>query len=182
MFEWFFRKKGRKMEETKPNTASPVAKLSRETLEKLRFPRKFEIFVEEFDEEGGPHGKPRWKPVKVDPVLGGNGSNPVITVNSGREMQERMQMYKQLGQRFRVLREIDPPSDEELRKAAVEQGLIDESNRSDQVVPRLESTESDNDNVMDKNIPECSCQRADEFVSKPVQQRLKPKVITIGDT
>lgn len=166
MFEWFFRKKGRKMEETRPNTASPVARLSRETLEKLKFPRKFEIFVEEFDEEGGPHGQPRWKPVKVDPALGGNGSNPVITVSSGREMQERMQMYKQLGQRFRVLREIDPPSDEELRKAAAEQGLIDESNGPGAVVSGQDSSESGNDNVMDKNAPERFCQRTDELVPK----------------
>ena len=156
------------MEETRPNTASPVAKLSRETLGKLRFPRKFEIFVEEFDEEGGPHGQPRWKPVKVDPTLGGNGANPVITVNSGREMQERVQMYKQLGQRFRVLREIDPPSDAELRKAAAEQGLIDESDRPDQAVSEQEAVEPSDDNVMDKNIPERSCQRVGEFVSKPV--------------
>ncbi len=97
MFGLFFKKKSKKMEETGLNTASPVAKLSREILEKLKFPRKFEIFVEEFDEEGGPGGNPRWKPVKVDPTLGGNGSNPVITVNSSREMQDRVQMYRQLG-------------------------------------------------------------------------------------
>ena len=98
--------------------------ISKEVMAKLKIPRKFEIFVEEYTEAdvGCAAG---WRPVQVDSKLGGTGGNPVITVNSQADLQEKQNFYKTVGQRFTIVREIDPPSADEIKKAAIEQGLID---------------------------------------------------------
>lgn len=67
--------------ERKMNTATVITdnRLSPAVMQQLKIPRKFEIFVEEFDETKEPG---QWRPVRIDAALGGHGSNPVITVSS----------------------------------------------------------------------------------------------------
>ena len=86
----------------------------------LKIPRTFEIMVEEMHEEDD--GTVRWRPVMIDPRLGGNGS-VTITVNSQQELQEKQQWYREAGQRFKIVREINPPSREDIERMAAEQGI-----------------------------------------------------------
>lgn len=74
------------MEKPKNNTAVPV----KSSAKPLKIPRTFEIMVEEMHEEDD--GTVRWRPVMIDPRLGGNGS-VVITVSSKQELQEKQQWY-----------------------------------------------------------------------------------------
>lgn len=104
------------MEKPKNNTAVPV----KSSAKPLKIPRTFEIMVEEMHEEDD--GTVRWRPVMIDPRLGGNGS-VVITVSSKQELQEKQQWYQQAGQRFKIIREINPPSREDIERMAVEQGV-----------------------------------------------------------
>ena len=86
----------------------------------LKIPRTFEIMVEEMHEED--NGTVRWRPVMIDPRLGGNGV-VTITVNSQQELQEKQQWYREAGQRFKIVREINPPSREDIERMAAEQGV-----------------------------------------------------------
>lgn len=104
------------MEKPKNNTAVPV----KSPAKPLKIPRTFEIMVEEMHEEDD--GTVRWRPVMIDPRLGGNGS-VVITVSSKQELQEKQQWYQQAGQRFKIIREINPPSREDIERMAAEQGV-----------------------------------------------------------
>ena len=173
MFGWFSRKKKGEHMDKNANTASPSG-LSQAILAKVKIQRRFEIFVEEFDEEGGPGHTPIWKPVKVDPTLGGTGGNPIITVNCQADLQEKMNFYKQIGQRFRVVREIDPPSSDMIRKAAIEQGLIKDDQQK-----QPEQQESASEQTKPGQTLEQKQDRSQG--SKPVQMQAKPKIVTIGD-
>ena len=104
------------MEKPKNNMAVPVKRPAKT----LKIPRTFEIMVEEMHEEDD--GTVRWRPVMIDPRLGGNGS-VTITVNSQQELQEKQQWYREAGQRFKIVREINPPSREDIERMAAEQGI-----------------------------------------------------------
>lgn len=114
MFGIFKRKK--RMNDPQ-NTATPAGQIDQKILAKVKIPRKFEIFVEEYDMEKG------WKPVVNASIPGMPNSNPIITVNSPADLQEKMNMYKTMEQRFKIIREIDPPSPETIRRLAAEQGI-----------------------------------------------------------
>jgi hypothetical protein len=122
MFKWLFRKK-KDIRVMDDNNAKTINTIPRDVLAKVKIPRKFEIFVEEYTESdiGCQAG---WRPVAIDSKLGGNGGNPVITVNSQEDLQEKQNFYKTVGQRFTIVREIDPPSVDDIRKAAIAQGLM----------------------------------------------------------
>ena len=104
------------MEKPKNNMAVPV----KQPAKTLKIPRTFEIMAEEMHEEDD--GTVRWRPVMIDPRLGGNGS-VTITVNSQQELQEKQQWYREAGQRFKIVREINPPSREDIERMAAEQGV-----------------------------------------------------------
>ena len=70
------------MEKPKNNMAVPV----KQPAKTLKIPRTFEIMVEEMHEEDD--GTVCWRPVMIDPRLGGNGA-VTITVNSQQELQEK---------------------------------------------------------------------------------------------
>jgi len=105
------------MEKPKQNTAVPVNSAA---MKKLKIPRTFEIMVEEMHEEDD--GTVRWRPVMVDPRLGGNGQ-VTITVNSPQELKDKQMWYERAGQRFKIIREINPPSREDIERLAAEQGV-----------------------------------------------------------
>lgn len=124
MFRWlFWKKKDVNAMSNSAKSSKNSNGLPKEVLAKLKIPRKFEIFVEEYT-EGDVGCQAGWRPVSVDSKLGGNGGNPVITVNSQSDLQEKQNLYKTVGQRFKIIREIDPPSFDDIKKAAIEQGLI----------------------------------------------------------
>ena len=73
------------------------------------------------------NGTIRWRPVMIDSRLGGDG-HVTITVNSQNELKETQQWYKQAGQRFKIIREINPPSEADIERMASEQGVQLNSN------------------------------------------------------
>lgn len=95
--------------------------LSKEVMSKLKYQRSFEIAIEEKDERED--GTEFWKPVLIDTKLGGNG-RVVITVNSPKDLNELQQQYNMAGQRFKIVHEINPPTQDDLYDLAVKQGLI----------------------------------------------------------
>ena len=104
------------MEKPKNNMAVPIKPQAK----MLKIPRTFEIMIEEMHEEDD--GTVRWRPVMIDPRLGGSGV-VTITVNSKQELQEKQQWYQQAGQRFKIVREINPPSQDDIERMAAEQGV-----------------------------------------------------------
>lgn len=146
------------------NTASPGDGISQAVLAKVKIPRKFEIFVEEFDEEKG------WRPVASANIPGMTNGNPIITVNSQADLHEKMALYKSMDQRFKIIREIDPPSRDEILKAAAEQGLNVDCQQppagpGQQQTPVVQAT------AVPTTAP----------VASPSQNKSKPKIVTIGD-
>lgn len=87
------------MENQKTNIAVPINSEKKQN----NISRTFEILIEEMHEED--NGNIRWRPVMVDPRLGGDG-HVYITVNSLEELNEQQQWYKQAGQRFKIIREV----------------------------------------------------------------------------
>lgn len=103
------------MEKPKTNTAVPIG-----NGKKLKIPHTFEIMVEEMHELDD--GTIQWRPVMADPRLGGNGQI-MLTVNSPEELKEKQQWYERAGQRFKIIREINPPSKADIERMAAEQGF-----------------------------------------------------------
>jgi len=104
------------MENPKNNTAIPIKQSS----QTLKIPRTFEILIEEMHEDD--NGTVRWRPLMIDPRLGGNGT-VTITVNSDQELREKQQWYKQAGQRFKIIRELNPPTRADIERMAAEQHI-----------------------------------------------------------
>ena len=171
MFRWLFRKK--KDVDKMSNSAKDdknIGSLPREVLAKLKIPRKFEIFVEEYT-EGDIGCQAGWRPVSVDSKLGGNGGNPVITVNSQADLQEKQNLYKTLGQRFNIVREIDPPSFDDLKKAAVEQGLIPADSDFTQASGKNETPAK----------PDSTCMKTESPPPPPPTEKRETKYYKVGD-
>lgn len=187
MLEWLFKKRKAVDMDKNANTASTGCGLSQAVLAKVKIRRKFEIFVEEFDEEGGPGHTPIWKPVKVDPTLGGTGGNPVLTVDSQADLQEKMNFYRQLGQRFRIVREIDPPSAEEIRKAAAEQGLVEGEDTQKDAEPSASALLDPAPDTVQTPVSGLSAQKdlqkdpAVGVSQTPAARAARPRIVTIGD-
>lgn len=60
--------------------------LDQAQLAKVKIPRKFEIFVEEYTEEDVGGRRAGWYPVQNHPELGGSNGNPIITVQSKEDL------------------------------------------------------------------------------------------------
>lgn len=153
------------MEKNKQNTATPI---NSSALNNLKIPRTFEIMVEEMHEED--NGTIRWRPVMIDSRLGGDG-HVTITVNSQNELKETQQWYKQAGQRFKIIREINPPSQADIERMASEQGVQLNSNitanKHTTNNMQLESIKN-NQNIISQTV-------------KPIEKQQISKIITIGD-
>lgn len=119
--------------------------------------------------------------MKVDPRLGGTGGNPIIKVSSQAELMEQMNWYKQLGQRFRIIREIDPPTTEKIVQLAKEQGIVIPGETGTAAMPENSSKPIDQQPVFMQE--QVQTQRE----TRPVQPEqtyavyAKPKIVTIGD-
>ena len=180
----FFKRKKKTMNEPH-NTATPAGPLPVDprVLAKLKIPRKFEIFVEEFDEEKG------WKPVVSANIPGTSNSNPVITVTCPQDLQEKMNLYKSMEQRFKIIREIDPPSRETIERLAAEQGIDIETGMPLGEAPAGEpAAEQAQAEGAPKASPTLHVRRpAPTLPSAPAPRprvaipKAKPKVVTIGD-
>lgn len=153
------------MEKPKNNTAVPV----KSSAKPLKIPRTFEIMVEEMHEEDD--GTVRWRPVMIDPRLGGNGS-VVITVSSKQELQEKQQWYQQAGQRFKIIREINPPSREDIERMAAEQGVS---------LPHDISSSSPSAAAPRPDAPQAPHPDAQQAPRSDVGHKTTSKIITLGD-
>lgn len=157
-------------------------------LSNLKIPRKFEIYVEEYDEEGGPNHTPVWKPIRVDPTLGGNGGNPVITVYSPADLAEKRKFYSDIGQRFKIIREIDPPTNDMIIEYAEKQGInIPKSAFGNNSTANDCPTQIKNENALTqiasvRQIQQNAVSVNNVTLQQPVTVlRQKPKIVTIGD-
>lgn len=91
-------------------------------------------------------------------------------------------MFSQVGQRFRILREIDPPTREQIIKAAEEQGI--------KLVDGEKASESENADSEQESVSEMSADaRREQAVDRQVPEKdpvpapaPRPKIIQIGDT
>lgn len=110
MFGWVSRIfRGKKMSKAKEDAYS-LDGLDMAELSKVKIPRTFEIYVEEYTEEDVGGRRAGWYPVKNNSELGGQNGNPILTVNSKQDMEEKRAVFRQLGQRFKILRELNPPT------------------------------------------------------------------------
>lgn len=171
--------------ESLKNTATPVGQPSPKALAKLKIPRKFEIFIEEKSELE--NGREIWKPVVADPKLGGNGGNVILTVSSSAELKERQALYNMAGQRFKVLREVDPPSKEDIERLAAEQGI--DLYTGDSVEPSVSAELAPaKAEAPTAHVYPAAQQRIQRQVPPPApkaamadEPKKKPKIVTIGD-
>lgn len=169
--------------ESLKNTATPIGQPSPKALAKLKIPRKFEIFIEEKSELED--GREIWKPVVADPKLGGNGGNVILTVSSSAELKERQALYNMAGQRFKVLREIDPPSKEDIERLAAEQGI--DLYTGDSVEPAISAgnaparAETPTTYVYQAAQPRIQRQVPASKAAMADEPKKKPKIVTIGD-
>lgn len=173
----FLRRKKKEMATNVVNTATSSDSINPLVLKKVKIPRKFEIFVEEFDEEKG------WRPVVAANIPGMTNSNPVLTVNSHADLQEKMNLYKSMDQRFKIIREIDPPSKETVVKLAIEQGIDPETGEplsKDGTKPVKTETPTqekpETSNCYDNGRSRTPCRESKDEITRP-----KPKIVTIGD-
>lgn len=125
---------------------------------------KLEIQVYEADYEDVPDGaKPKWRPVRSDPALGGGGPI-IIEVADKKDLAEIQQRYALCDQKIKIIREIDPFDDDP--KPALK--TIPQNN---QAIPV-------NATVM---MPQAAA--AVQMPAAPTQAvvKMKPKIVTIGD-
>ena len=116
--------KRKKMKQNGKNDEYSLDGLDPAGLAKVKIRRQFEIYVEEYDEGDVGGRRAGWYPVKNNPELGGQNGNPVITINSQQDLAEKRATFKQLGQRFKIIREINPPTRQQILEAAKEQGVV----------------------------------------------------------
>ena len=122
---------------------------------------KLEIQVYEADYTDVPDGaKPKWRPVRSDPALGGGGP-VIIEVADKKELAEVQQRYAMCDQQIKVIREIDPFDDDP--KPAVQKTIP----QNNQAIPVMQ------------NLQTAAVQTAP--FSQPAAVKLKPKIVTIGD-
>ena len=109
----FIRKK------SKSTDMNSTSILTNEIIQKIKYTRQFEILLEEADWEGIPDGQPpMWKPVN----MGRNSGKPVIIkADTPQDIKDLQEKYKLADQRFRIIREVNPPSTDELIRMAKEQ-------------------------------------------------------------
>ena len=150
------------MEKPKTNTAVPI---SPTTVKRLKIPRTFEIMVEEMHELDD--GTVQWRPVMIDSRLGGNGQ-VLITVNSQEELRDKQQWYERAGQRFKIIREVNPPSKADIERMAKEQGI--------DISPRKNPSSTASKADSSAQAPATASASIEEAKPKPVS-----KIITLGD-
>ena len=178
MLKWI-RNKFMKNSKQKNNNNSNI-----NIMAKLKIPRKFEIAVEEMDEHED--GTIFWKP-----VANNSGRPIIVTVSSPAEMDELVNTYKSIGQRFKILREVDPPTESDIKKFAIEQGLITENNSVNENSDVSENINIQANNQISNNITnntEIQKQNINSYQNKNNIQNIqtkkefsKPRIVTIGD-
>ena len=123
----FIRKK------SKSTDMNSTSILTNEIIQKIKYTRQFEILLEEADWEGIPDGQPpMWKPVN----MGRNSGKPVIIkADTPQDIKDLQEKYKLADQRFRIIREVNPPSTDELIRMAKEQGLLPNDDKTTVIKP-----------------------------------------------
>ncbi len=162
-------------------------KLTTKQLNQLKVKRHFEILIEEANwDRCDEHGNPEWRRVN----MGHEAGKPVIiTVSSPQELNDLQAQYKAADQRFRITREVDPPSNEDLVKLAIEQGILsaDEVESTQTAIDadgEVNAVKPEKDNS--QTVP-CSNVSSSPKKIQPVQKDVvpeklsKPKIVTIGD-
>ena len=95
-------------EENKTEVAQPEQMQTQQPIMAVPKPlvRKFEleVFEEDLDTASG------WKKVRYDKPL-------IVEVTSPKELQDKLALYKDCGQMAKVVREIDPPTKEQIAAA-----------------------------------------------------------------
>lgn len=148
-------------------------KLTTAQLNKLKVKRQFEIIIEEANwDRCDQNGNPEWRRVN----MGHEAGKPVIiSVSSAKELNELQMQYQAADQRFKITREVDPPTNEQLVKMAIEQGIVklEDIDHSNDVETTAEVKPVEKPKVVDTKHFE-----AQKLETKPI---VKPKIVTVGD-
>ena len=118
--------------------------------------RKFEleVFEEDLDTPNG------WKKVRYDKPL-------IVEVTSPKELQDKLALYKDCGQMAKVVREIDPPTKEQIAAAQQQVTLAVQQQMQSPTVQAAPQQVAIQQPIL-------------QAVSQPIQTR-KPKYYKVGD-
>jgi hypothetical protein len=150
--------------------------LDQAALAKVKIRRQFEIYVEEYDEGDVGGRRAGWYPVKNNPELGGQNGNPIITISSKQDLVEKQATFKQIGQRFKIVREINPPTRAQILEAAKEQGIDLEAKDEEEKPAEEETTTAKDEKSAEEAKPE-----AEKKPAPSSPEKKPPKIITVGD-
>ena len=118
--------------------------------------RKFEleVFEEDLDTPSG------WKKVRYDKPL-------IVEVTSPKELQDKLALYKDCGQMAKVVREIDPPTKEQIAAAQQQVTLAVQQQMQAPIVQSASQQVAIQQPIL-------------QAASQPIQAR-KPKYYKVGD-
>lgn len=170
--------KRKKMKQNGKNDEYSLDGLDPAGLAKVRIRRQFEIYVEEYDEGDVGGRRAGWYPVKNNPELGGQNGNPVITINSQQDLAEKQATFKQLGQRFKIVREINPPTRAQILEAAKQQGV--DLKAEDEEQPAETEKTAEGENPAESQRAE-HAEKPEKKPEQPAREKRPPKIITVGD-
>ena len=118
--------------------------------------RKFEleVFEEDLDTPSG------WKKVRYDKPL-------IVEVTSPKELQDKLALYKDCGQMAKVVREIDPPTKEQIAAAQQQATLVVQQQMQAPIVQAAPQQVAIQQPIL-------------QAAPQPIQTR-KPKYYKVGD-
>lgn len=145
-------------EENKTEVAQPEQMQTQQPIMAVPKPlvRKFEleVFEEDLDTASG------WKKVRYDKPL-------IVEVTSPKELQDKLALYKDCGQMAKVIREIDPPTKEQIVAAQQQATLAVQQQMQAPIVQAVPQQVTIQQPIL-------------QAAPQPIQAR-KPKYYKVGD-
>ena len=145
-------------EENKTEVAQPEQMQTQQPIMAVPKPlvRKFEleVFEEDLDTASG------WKKVRYDKPL-------IVEVTSPKELQDKLALYKDCGQMAKVIREIDPPTKEQIVAAQQQATLAVQQQMQAPIVQAVPQQVTIQQPIL-------------QAAPQPIQVR-KPKYYKVGD-
>ena len=163
-------------QQTKPETGSTAQKRK----------HKFEIQVYEADYEHADsnNGQPRWRIVRTDPALDGGRPN-IIEVADKAELDTIQRQYALCEQRIKIIREIDPFTDDNPGNADAslqQDQSIPQNNKAIPIDGKQQQAHQQTQGTIE-NYSSCAVRTptAKAVPEHTATQKAKPKIVMIGD-